>query len=291
MKAENNKWKNILIIILLSIIIGLIGFIVYDKVLSKDIKEETNNTNNETKLSEDDARKIVKEKAKMVFNYANALTPYCGERSENDYIGNDESQRWYASTTYANKNELLNYLRTFMSDEVINEYSQEKVWTEPIFKEENNKLYCYSPGIGGGNHYIDGKSSYQILNVTENSIDAIGNIFFTNYDEMRFDTTVIRLEKSKNDNWVMVSYAPILNGRVENITQVESYLEKVIFVNKTNSEYKIVVHYNGKDFIDSKEIEKIKTEIHSIHSNDIDVYIEYDDIGYIKKVVISPISY
>lgn len=292
---KNNKFLRIMIFLISIIIIGLTGYIIYEKALSKDTKEENNNTNinNKVKLTEEDAKKIVEEKTKLVFIYENSLMPYCGERDDNDYIKTGEFQRWDASTSYSSKNELLNYLRTFMSDDVIKEYSVEKMYTLPIYKEENNKLYCYHPNIGGGNNYNAGKTYYQILNVTENYIDAIGNIYFTNYGEMMSNITIIRLEKNKKSNWIMTSYAPIKAG-IQDLFSVEWILENIIFANITSLEHKIIVNYDEREISDSQEIEKLKKEINLKYGHEdevkFNIFIEYDEVGYIKKIFIHPLS-
>lgn len=290
---KNKKSFVILVVLLIIVILGLAGFIVYDKVLNKETKEENNNITNVSKLSEIEAKKIVEEKTKLVFNYVNSLMPYCGERNYDDYIGSDEYQKWDASTSYTSKNELLNYLHTFMSDDVLNEYSFEESYIEPIYKEENNKLYCYHPITGGGLQYNDGKTSYQILSIAEDYIDAVGNIFFDTIDGMMSSITTIRLEKNVNNDWIIVSYASFLDG-IQHPLLVEEYLETIIFVNKTNPNNKISAYYNGNETIDITEIEKIKKEINERYTtnNDIkfNITIDYDDVGYVKKILFNIVN-
>lgn len=286
---KKNSILEVLAILLSIVVLGLTAFIVYDKVLNKEAKNENNN--NEVKLNEEEARKIVEEKTKLVFNYVNALMPYCGDRDYNDFIGTDDYQKWDASTSYSNKNELSNYLRTFMSENVMNEYSFEKTYTVEIYKEENNKLYCYHPITGGGSHYNDGKSSYQILDVTDNSIDAVGNIFFDTIDGMMSDITTIRLEKDEKNNWVMVSYASFLDGMQDSLL-VETYLDKIVFVNDINNKKKIAVYYNDKETTNAQEIEAIKKEIHEKYKSGtrFNIVINYDNIGYISRIAFNAIS-
>ena len=86
-----------------------------------------------------DALSIVKTNFKKMIPFVHSVGPYCGERNTNDYIEED-SIRWELSS-YSNKNELNNYLKSFMTDRVISKYTNSN-YTLDLYKEKNGKLYC-----------------------------------------------------------------------------------------------------------------------------------------------------
>ena len=176
-------------------------------------KENNNKLNKE--LSKEEATSILKERTRKVFKYVHSLSAYCGE-TEVTYpedINNYDKEKFivegyitYFVSKYKNKEELNNYMKTFMNDEVIKKYSKEGVYTVETYKEQNGHLYCLNSNKDCGMSYNESKSSYTITNLNNDIISAIGKIAYNSCGETEEYLTVLVEIAKDNNNWLITKY-------------------------------------------------------------------------------------
>lgn len=158
----------------------------------------------ETTLTKDEAMNIVKSVMKKSFNYIYALSPECGDRSINDSFQED-NLTYEASSSYKTQAELKAYLHTFLSDNIIK--SVEEKYVVDMYKEKDNKLYCLNSRKGCGWIYNDDDTNYTIGTITNNEINAGGNIFYeTCGNEKKAIPVSFVLKKNSNNNWILDTY-------------------------------------------------------------------------------------
>lgn len=238
---KKNTGLIILVIILSLLVVGLGGFIVYDKVLSNDKVEDNNEvngcvnnniTNNNSQntqeyvgyikpeehveIEENKKTKLV-EVFKFVYNYnlSKFYGNYCvGGTDENDTInppsGADSIHEYnIASTEYSSFKEMMDYLETYMTPNII--YDTDFM-TIDNFIEKDGKLYCpyFYTGKGGVYEFKDAKIKYS--KPYENHIHVtMETTLFTDmggvekYANELFDVSF----KKKNNNWVIYSYTQL----------------------------------------------------------------------------------
>ena len=171
----NNKSSKIIIIILTILVIGLTGYIVYDKVLSKNQSQEDNKiTNNEenNKNENDEKSDHVELDANLkkelldvfAFVYDYKMTPnaYCGGYINGDIITPEDPEVngdniYTASSKYKSYDEMIAHLKQYMTEHVIyGHYYMGK--DNGSYIERDGKLYCASFGKGS--------NIYQLTNTT-----------------------------------------------------------------------------------------------------------------------------
>jgi len=227
----------VLIVILSLLVVGLSGFIVYDKVLSNNEVENNGNSNNDVnnntnnnyqstqeyvgfvnpeehvEIEENIKPKLV-EVFMFVYNYneSKLYGNYCvGSIDKNDTIdppsGADSIHKYnIASTEYSSFEEMMDYLKTYMTTNVI--YNTDFM-TIDNFIEKDGKLYCpyFDTGKGGIYKFKDAKIKYSkpyenVIYVTMETTlftDMGGGSSATEL----FDVTF----KKKNNNWIISSYS------------------------------------------------------------------------------------
>lgn len=149
------------IVILSLLVLGLGGYILYDKVLKID-----NNLNNDTNVEENNDNKVneensttqvleesVKKKFLFVYNFFDTSNTYCGDTNDNDRITTSKvpSNGFVASTEFTSYDEMIDYLKKHMSEKIIFEMVQEK---NERYVEQDGKLYCEDLGKGGNIYQI-----------------------------------------------------------------------------------------------------------------------------------------
>lgn len=134
-------------------------------------------------------------------------TSFCGEINFSDYLLQGKNEYYYLSKTYKNKQELYEYWRLYLSNELIGS-------NDDYFIEQNGKLYCYSYGKDGSSVYNKEKSKFIIKENNGDEIVVIGRVWsndamgFTEFNEYDsyFDLIIIFV-KNDNGDFVVNSYA------------------------------------------------------------------------------------
>lgn len=231
-QEKNNSGLVVLVIVLFLLVLALGGYIVYDKMFSNSKVENNNNnvntTNNNAKntqenvgfikpeehveVEENTKQKLI-EVFKFVYNYNESkfYGNYCvGETDKNDTINppsGADSQHKYniASTEYNSFKEMMDYLKTYMTTNVI--YNNDRM-TIDNFIEKDGKLYCpyFETNKGGIYEFKDAKIKYSkpyesVIYVTMETT-LVTDIDGGSTTTELFDVTFIK----KNNNWVISSY-------------------------------------------------------------------------------------
>ena len=219
-----NKILIIIIIILSLLLIGLGSYIVYIKVINNDINIDNNYTHNNeniiddnddniygTLLTNNEAMIILKELEEKYYDYVRSynLFTYCGKIDNDDYISfgsyetNDFRDYW-ASTQFKSINELKEYYKSIMVDELIPSYIDNGI----SYIEQNGKLYCEIAHKGGGfSRDYDVEATYNITSIKENSI--VSDVTFWGYDmsdELSSLKAVITIVKNNDNKWLVSDY-------------------------------------------------------------------------------------
>ncbi len=213
---KKNTGLIILVVILSVLIVGLSGYIVYDKILNKNDMDSTmsdnennvdDNVNSDDTLSNAEALVIVNELAEKYFTYIHSLGPYCGEFNSHDYIsfGSYETQDfrdYWASTSFKSKNELKEYYKSIMIEELFPSYLDNEV----SYLEQDGKLYCQLSHKGNGYIYNKERSSFKINSINNNSIIAEVVLASNQVDYINKREGTIEITKNSDDIWVISKY-------------------------------------------------------------------------------------
>ena len=220
---NKNTGLKIMVIILCILVVGLGGYIVYDKVLSNDKENvqdmngnenDTNKNNNENNNGNDvytsnhveldeNTKSELKKVFKFVYDYYDWGNAYCGSYSKNDVIESNDSigaMYYTASSKYKNYNEMINHLKEHMTEHVIyGVYSM----SSDTYIEKDGKLYCPDFGKGG--------NPYQLEDITiKNSNPYETHIYTTIETKLVYEGTIYETYKvtfEKRDNrWIISSY-------------------------------------------------------------------------------------
>ena len=206
--------KNITITILSILLLITGGYLLYDKVLmEEDNQNINNNENNEQEINKtyvegNDYEKLVKElqeKVKFTYEYYDWGNAYCGERGDG-YIEGDENNPngYYLSKQYKSYQEMINHLKTYMTEEVITSR-----FAKEDYVEKDGKLYCADFGKGG-NLYQPEHFNIQINKISENNVKAqvvVELNYMDYYDYDNYNVEFTRL----NDNWIISLYEKLTN--------------------------------------------------------------------------------
>lgn len=178
-------------IVLFIVIILFGGYIVYNEIFrdefnnfnkennSNDIKEENDDVSNNDNLIVNSDKIIVdltnsdldllketlNKKVEFVYNnYFNSSEPFCGDKEKSDISSKNGGLGYYVSVDFNTYDEMINYLRKYMSDDVIG-----KRFGREFYMEQNGNLYCSLSGKGSG--YILDESFMQIKEYSSNKIE------------------------------------------------------------------------------------------------------------------------
>ena len=232
------KKKNIslvvLVIILSLLVIGLGGFIVYDKLLSGDSDKcvdnaiSNENVNNDSQTEQENIGFIKPEehveieesiKPKLIevfefvygYNNAKFYGHYCvGETDENDKINPPSaSVSWHkyniASKEFSSFKEMMDYLKKYMTTNII---YNDQYMTIDNFIEKDGKLYCpyFATGKGSVYSFKEAKIKYSkpwnngfYVTMETTLVTDLGS--GSSMNEI-FDVTF----ENKNNNWIISSY-------------------------------------------------------------------------------------
>lgn len=215
--------NKIIITVLTLMVIGLSGYIVYDKITEKnlkadEIKEENNDDtnlsdnkeNDTTKPGELDELKVSMINAfKFTYTYYSNGNTYCGGYDYDDTLKstNPAVSSHTASSKYNSYNDMINDLKKYMSDEVINKKTF--IDKDTGYIEKNGKLYCGDFYKGGNVFTLDNVSiieSKQSDNIIYTTIETTQ----TYIDYTKKENYQVNFSKV-NGNWVVSSYQIITN--------------------------------------------------------------------------------
>lgn len=237
---KKNIGLKVLVVILSLLVVGLSGFIIYDKVLSNnevenndntELNDDVNNnmnanTNNNSQNTqeyngfisleehveiEENIKPKLVEVFKFVYNYnkSKVYGNYCvGGTDKNDIInppsGADNQHKYnIASTEYSGFKEMMDYLKTYMTPNII--YNTDRM-TIDNFIEKDGKLYCpyFETNKGGIYEFKDAKIKYSKPWMNGYYVTMETTLVFGNESTTElFDVTF----EKKNNNWVIVSYS------------------------------------------------------------------------------------
>lgn len=226
---KKNTGLIVLVVILSLLVVGLGGYIVYDKVLNKEdsninnnvkdnnnIQNNTDNTtNNDASTSGNDDLDLSK-KLKSVFgsiyDFMISPNPYCGKRSSDDKIEAEGGLYYYASTEFSSYQEMIDKFKKYASEEVLTRGGT----TKQYYLEKDGKLYCKDHGKGKVLGYRD--AFINISEETDNRVVA--------------DVIAVLATDMWENNPDTISY------------YIEDY--KVVFEKNSNNEFIITSMENGK---------------------------------------------
>lgn len=143
---------------------------------------------------------------KVVYEYYDSANTYCGEE---DYDGhytpelpNGEFSCGYdKSKQFNNYQELINYLKKYMSDELV---KGGKAGTKSFYLEKDGNLYCENFCKGGV--YNTENIKVFISNINENEISSKVEVkLSTGYGDIDYKYYSVIYTKS-GDNWIITSY-------------------------------------------------------------------------------------
>ena len=132
---------------------------------------------------------------------------YCGKKDTSDTLPAEVGD-YYASLTYKNIDEIKNHFRNFASEKLTNYLTSSKVVSdmgmegiEP-YRNENGKLYCYAPPMGGQSF----ESAYYFVKVSDNKTitgtATLNTKFAMDTDTKEALFTLVR----ENNKWVLDEY-------------------------------------------------------------------------------------
>lgn len=175
----------------------------YDKD-NKYIKEEIKNIDSET-------IKKLESTFEFVYDFLDSTHPFCGENVDDEYFsvaveGTDIG--YEKSTQFKSYNELLDYLKKYMSEDIIDNkeyYSMTDIVKElDIYKEKDNNLYCLHDISKGGGYYQIDKITISANNIDENKINSKVEVKMS-WGSIWYEYYNVTYEKS-NNNWIITSY-------------------------------------------------------------------------------------
>ena len=206
---QKKKSNPVLIILMFIAIIGGGAYFGYNKFFANSssnnsnqgtgttVTDSTEDATTDTKDYESIAKELINKYYENIF-YGHTST-YCGNKDFEDIITIEESKQYTASKDYTNKAELSNYLKTILSENFIN-----KILTEENYIEQDNKLYCYTPGKGSLN-YDKNNSTIQLTNTSEEELTVNVKVVATSEGDNTTELNNIITLIKENDQWLIDS--------------------------------------------------------------------------------------
>ena len=227
MEEKKKGMSPILIVILSIVVICLVGFCVwygvnYFKGEEKSVEEPSSNVeqspDSETKNNSCDAIKepesyIENEKLSSEFKkvesvayYYYSFFTYCGDGElKVDQDIDNPNDDVHISKQFKSYDELLNYLKKYMSDEVIKQKTYNPINNKDMYYEKDGKLYCR-----GSEHISSSIYNYKNMNVKIKSLTdkkaetiiIVERIVLEDLETEYFEVTFERTDS----NWVITKY-------------------------------------------------------------------------------------
>lgn len=215
MENQNNNRGVITLLIVFIVILAVLCVLFATGTIS--LKPSTtnngqqaseNNSQNDEVISNEEAviisKNIMDKYFNEVFYYHQA--PYCGtgtydfnEGESLQYYTTENGTSYLPSKEYKTKSEIIEYFKSYLSDELI-----EKIVNDRDYIEKDDKLYCLVPNKESLS-YVKEKSIYKVSDITENKIIGKGIIAYDATGAeltLKADFTLIR----KNNNWILDNY-------------------------------------------------------------------------------------
>lgn len=205
---KKNTGLVVLVIILCLVVLGLGGYIVYDKVLNKPVDtevKEDDNIVNEQNESIDYVKfeNELKENFNVIYEAYSSPNTYCGKESVTSDKISPNGNKYQESTQFKSYDELYSYLNGYATSDVISTLS--KVSKEH-YLEENGKLYCANLGKGGVYEHNNTLIEYE--EITDGTINGIAYIILSadmNDSGKTYDLEEYKVVFTKNSDKYIIS--------------------------------------------------------------------------------------
>lgn len=222
----NGNTKNIIIIVLAFLVIGLVvivglfatNTIYVDKKSKINLKgtatkeEVTTETKEKVKLTKNQALEISSNLIKKYFEF-NYSSTRCGEVNEKDSF-NQSSGGLYAtykaSTKYKTEDELLKDLKEYFSDSIIENSLKKSADSLDSLLEYKGKLYCkiYDDIIVNKDNINN--DSIAITTYSNNNISGTVKFKYTNLNKEEEYNALFEIERDSRNNWILSNYTFIM---------------------------------------------------------------------------------
>lgn len=222
-KKSNRTLVGILIGLVIALLVGAglfaTGTISFKQTTTTDNGQtsENNQLKDENKniLTENETLTILKEKYNVVREVFDlGMISYCGE-----YANDANSSKFIdgvlfgKSSTYSSFEELSNYLKKYMTEELLNSLKNYNDSVSKSYYEENGNLYCSTRNKGGNviyTNFLESESTFKVNQITENNITASIIAMYSDVSEKEKNSKTINLTLLKeSDNWLVSSYEDV----------------------------------------------------------------------------------
>lgn len=203
---EAKKKNNLIIILLVVLLVALAGFIVYDKLIKKDNKEEN-------VLSNEAAANIVKDKLDEANAFfADFKSSECSLEKVNDvacYYATSDTFKTKFYNLYSKDLEYKDVFLDYADYENADQMKKEAYAAETSYLEKDGKIYIDNECRTGG---PDAKEidDYLLVDVTADKIDAKVQFKVTYGEEVKEEIHSMVLV-NENGSW-KISKAPIFDS-------------------------------------------------------------------------------
>lgn len=205
-------------IILLVLVLVLGNYIIYDKLFNKDT--DISNTNTSNKDNYDTLFNDLKEKFVFTAEYYEMPKVYCGETEGSVHL-EELGYNYYKSTQFNSYDERTNYLKQYMSENVI---EGQRFFTYgdkyPTYYEKDGNLYCIT--TAKGNPYLIYNRILEIKSISSDTITAKGITaeYIPDYSDDNFinntyDYIIYNIKYEKIDNkWIITSFETLFDSSI-----------------------------------------------------------------------------
>lgn len=205
-EKRNNKGVIVLLIVLILILSVLCVLFATDTINfnKNNDNNEVNENNNiveeveNNKISEDD----IKEKFAFVYEYFDRSFFYCGN-TENDIITID-GKGYRKSNEFKTYDEMLSYLKKYMSDNVISSKQAFAATNKDNYLEKDKNLYCEE--TYKGDYHSRNVKDIEIGKEESDKVIFVGNMELVDMsNNVSYDKVNCTIEYIDN-NWIITSF-------------------------------------------------------------------------------------
>ena len=201
---------------MLVLVLVLGNYIIYDKLFNKGTDISNTNTSNDDNY--DTLFNDLKEKFVFTAEYYEMPKVYCGE-TEGSLHFEELGYSYYKSTQFNSYDEIINYLKQYMSENVI-EGHRFFDSGDPTYYEKDGNLYCFDTGKGGVQEFYD--RLLEIKSISSDTITAKGiTTEYTpinpddNFIKNTYDYIVYNIKYEKIDNeWIITSFETLFDSSI-----------------------------------------------------------------------------
>ena len=203
-EKRNNKGVIVLLVVIIILLSVLCILFATDTINFNENKENENNCNVvEAVVNNKISEWEIKEKFAFVYDYNVLPFVYCGETQMDSVKINEKDYEYsYEFNTY---DEMLNYLKQYMSVDVISSKRAFAATDRNNYLEKDNNLYCLKTYKG----YMYGHNvkDIEIVKEENNKVIFVGNMELTwPYDGNKtYDKVNCTIEYIDN-NWIITSF-------------------------------------------------------------------------------------